>query len=646
MTTLDTPTSGALELTPHPSNTAQRKPGFFSRLRGVRTDGYAPVPVPAAASAATQDEDPSRPSTDGELLDRFPALDMEGTSVVVSSEAEWVNDSEQLLNFVQGEVPIMPPEFGLRVAVHRPIVAAAPSQPWETQRQRHRTSVQTFSPDTEIYAFTIPIAAAMQMPVLEGRGLRQRSNRSAVARAQASPVSTVCAVNELVPCYRNAVFLGDSGLTYDRRPGAGQRMLPPDAKATIRVRVPSGHSNAGAMATLRAPRPLRATWNRQSLRGLRPPWAAVPLMRGQVQAETSLSGPDTGGAEAVPEAEQDPDEVKVGLRRALNDFVRAPTRTAKVLRAEHVVYGWDLDQLRDQLQGELDASRQLARGRTWMEEAALEASGRGSAAHDDDDDPEAHAGGGEYVQVSYAPLPVWFDLQVRASFSRFPLSLLAPLAHALHPLPTQLAPLPSAGRRWPFAAAVMSPVFLFAGLTFSSSLDEAAQASVDTNRILAHVCFWLAALLAALAVSAFAALSYISTSDTIVLAHPLTAYQATGIAADVEQHDVATQLARQHLQAEHLFEAEGKRPAVHYVLEEDEEVEREFLRSGGQAVTALAEELSPRLVLSPGHGWLLRHGIDQDVWMKAHRLFFADAFRYRWQGDVRDKLEEYRTGSQ
>lgn len=273
-----------------------------------------------------------------------------------------------------------------------------------------------------------------------------------------------------------------------------------------------------------------------------------------------------------------------------------------------------------------------------MQEAALEASGRSA-----DDDADAELGGrGEYVHVAYTPLPLWFDLQVRGSLSRTTLAPLERLAQALHPLPAQLPLLPSAGRRWPFGAAVMAPVLLFAGLTFSTSGDDGR---ADINALVGRICFVLAIFLLVAAVTAFVALSYISTSDTILLAHPLVAYEATGLASDLSQDEVAAHLAQQNVHRTPApSKAHGKRPTTYFALDDEEEQLSDKPRSlhdDPEAVKNLANDVFPRLVLSTSRGWLLAHGLDQKDWFMEHRTLLSDAFRYRWVGDLSDKLEHY-----
>lgn len=274
-----------------------------------------------------------------------------------------------------------------------------------------------------------------------------------------------------------------------------------------------------------------------------------------------------------------------------------------------------------------------------MQEAALEASGRSA-----DDDADAELGrGGEYVQVAYTPLPLWFDLQVRGSLSRTSLAPLERLAQALHPLPAQLPLLPSAGRRWPFGAAVMAPVLLFAGLTFFTSGDDGR---AEINAFVGRICFVLAIVLLAAAIGAFVALNYISTSDTILLAHPLVAYEATDLAATLSQDEAAARLARQNAhRTPAQSKVQGKQPTTYFALDDDEEHEQSDKPGSSHddpaAVKNLENNLSSRLVRSAFHGWLLAHGLDQGDWFTEHRSLLADAFRYRWVGDLSDKLEHY-----
>lgn len=629
--------------------------GLFDRLArvsgGSAAVGYARVPSPASTES---EEDGG--SSEGDLPDRFPTLELEGCSSVVSSEAEWVQDPEALLAFVQGEVPLFAPRFALRVSVHRPNDASADgfSIPWDRPTSRETVSNGP-SPDTELYSFTVPIAASRtRTPIFHTRGADHpdspqgepyQTNRI-MSQALDPPTSTVCAVDDLVPCFRQAAFMGQRGLTYDRRPGAGQRMLPSETHASIRAQVPAGRPRAGNSITLRIPRPLRTAWNRQSARGLRPPWAAVP----QGESPSALTTPRGLDRESLMEPEKNPSEALIGLRSALSDFVACPTGAAKVLRGEHVVYGWDLELLRSQLQTLLESSRQMNRGRTWMEEAVLEASRHGEfGRYDEEDSPETLADGrGEHVRVAYAPSSVCFDLQVRAPTPHPSLSFLAPIFHALHPLPSQLSLLPSAGRRWPFAAAVLSPVLLFAGLTFSSNLDVDKWTS-DINLVLARVFYFLALVLFIAALAAFTTLNYVSTSDTILLAHPLCAYHTTGVGPEVGQKDEVIKLlvTKQH-QLTASSKSHGKASAS-FTLDSDEEKGAQdssgIAESSGrgkdeQSAKAMTEVLQSRLVRSPVHGWLLRQGLDQNVWLETHRSFLVNAFRQRWRGDLSDKLRQ------
>ena len=430
----------------------------------------------------------------------------------------------------------------------------------------------------KVFSFTIPVEIPpFKSQTARGNGLSNDKTRPAATEPtfdESPNTGLLRAVEDSVPCLRS-IRMSEPQIDYEHSERKNARMLSERTSAQVRVLLDSANVRVtdarfnranivpGAKADVKVPGKMVVAWNIIRKRGLKEPWCGPPQREERnsgVSATASASDaatadPISSSAPRLPYSPEAQGGCREAVRKAVAEFAGAPVNKAKIMVFDHMPFGWDLSALEDAIQ------RRVI-----------------------DQLPQHHDDGPiTRVFVTYEEMDPWLELQVMGSRGRTFLPMNAGAKKSS--IPTEAAGL--------FPLIIIS---VCAAVGFASAKSLAL-------RIVSWL-FWIlfgAFLVFGIAMVA-SGVGY-TISDTVMLAHPLKAWQHTNCPSSFSREEVVRELLGQ------AADEEGKTNEL---------------------------QLSRR-----SDGWYVLRGVREGDWLRDHLVFLNEVVRLRKSGDLSEALADY-----